>query len=67
MMRAVHCECGETSMLDGHCIGCKRIRPSSSEKLAEITILRGELIRKRFEYEKIIKLEEKEKENKNNE
>jgi len=31
MIQVNHCECGESSMLDGRCTGCKRIRPSSSE------------------------------------
>jgi len=57
MMIAMKCECGEASMRNGRCIGCGRIRPSSSEKLAEIIALRGELTRKRAEYRKIIKLE----------
>lgn len=36
MMQLVYCDCGESSMLEGRCIGCKRVRPSSSEVLEQL-------------------------------
>ena len=31
MMQIIYCECGEYGMLNGRCVGCGRVRPSSEE------------------------------------
>ena len=36
MFQVIKCECGESSMLDGRCIGCKRVRPSAEEIFEQI-------------------------------
>lgn len=36
MIQAVYCSCGESSMMDGRCIRCMRIRPSRKEVIEEL-------------------------------
>lgn len=61
-MQIVHCECGESSMLDGRCVGCKRVRPSSKEVKESIAENK-----KRYEnlLEDLIKAKELEKKDEN--
>jgi len=43
MMQVVCCECGADSILDGRCVGCNRVRPSSKEIIERINRLTKEL------------------------
>jgi hypothetical protein len=36
MIQAIYCSCGESSMMDGKCIGCKKIRPSRQEIIEDL-------------------------------
>jgi len=35
MQQIIHCECGESEIRLGRCIGCKRVIPSSQEVLEQ--------------------------------
>jgi len=36
MIQAVYCSCGESSMMDGRCIRCMRIRQSKQEVIEDL-------------------------------
>lgn len=64
MLQIINCECGESSMLNGRCIGCKRVRPSTNEVFKQIGKLREQEIRLMEQLELAMKLMiEDEKEN----
>jgi hypothetical protein len=46
MLQVITCECGEATMLDGRCIGCKRVRPASFEITQDIKRITKELCEK---------------------
>ena len=48
MYQIIHCSCGESSMLDGRCIGCGCVRPSSDE-------VREYIRNNKKEYDKLVK------------
>jgi len=61
MMQIVYCECGESSMLDGRCVGCNRVRPSSEEVQAQILKLEEDVEGLLQELHRAQKLEKEDK------
>ena len=57
MMQIVYCECGEASMLDGRCIKCKKVRPTSKELLERLVELTKDTKKVLDDLEVAIKLE----------
>ena len=43
MIQIVYCECGESSMLKGRCVGCGRVRTSSEEVQEQINRLEEDI------------------------
>ena len=43
MMQIIYCECGKSFMLNGRCVGCGRVRPSSEEIQEQIQKLEEEV------------------------
>jgi hypothetical protein len=53
----IKCECGESTIQYGRCIGCGSIRPSSKEKLEDIKRLHLELAESIMKLEEVLDLE----------
>ena len=60
-MQIVYCECGDRDILDGRCIKCKRVRPSSQEIFKQIDKNQKDLIKLLDELKQAIKLENEDK------
>lgn len=63
MMQTVYCECGESSMLNGRCTGCSRVRPSSKEVQTQISKLEEDIDSLLQELHRAQKLEQEDKMN----
>jgi len=57
MFQIIPCECGAEGMLDGRCIGCKRVRPSSQELIKTVKRLQSETVSTLDSLKKAVELE----------
>ena len=61
MLQIIHCECGESEIRLGRCIGCKRVIPSSQEVLDQYIKLRELSVETLKELQLALKLEREDK------
>lgn len=61
MMQIIKCECGADTMLNGRCVGCKRVRPSSDEVKERLKSLQQDIDAAHYDLELAEKLEREDK------